>query len=421
MRATLIAMLLLVGVFTATSRAEATTTVEALTRARAYLWSKQAADGAWRSEYYGVMRSGESLTPFVLNALMRSADKLSSDEAERVRLATRFIIDHLDEAGAIGRSDQEVLEYPVYSSAYAIEGLRQVARFEQALGPDLLIEVQHAIVRLQSFLIAAQYREANGFTETDVAYGGWGFNAPVRSGVVGHMDLAHTRKALAALGTWQDPAELREINDRTVKFLLLMQKHTDAVALQPHPVEVDDAEIRSPFDGGFYFSPVALSANKAPYDQQNHCWRSYATATCDGILALLAAGISEDDPRMQAAIEWLKQHSVVDYPQGVPTDHPEPWGDAIRFYHYTVRAEVYRRLNFPIPDRANLAAAVIAHQRPDGSFVNTMSPLMKEDDPVLCTALAVMALEDLDSSGFDQLPTRNLFDFTNSIRNEMKR
>jgi hypothetical protein len=395
MRIGLTVIVLLVSLLAAPRRSESTTTEQALARAVEFLWSKQADDGAWRSERYGVMRSGESLTPFVLSGLMRSIGSLSSDEAGRVRLAARFILDHLDDEGAIGRSDPDVFEYPVYSTAFAVESLLRVASYEKAWGGGPAEDFRQAARRMQRFLATAQYREVNGFQETDVAYGGWGFNAPVQSGVVGHMDLAHTRKALASLATWNEPSQLQQLRNRAEQFLLLMQKHPDAAVPQPHPIEIPDGKQRSTFDGGFYFSPIALSANKAPYDEETCSWPSYATATCDGILSLLAAGVGEDDPRLAAAVNWLQEHDNVDYPEGVPTDHPEPWGDAVRFYHYAVRAEVYRRLEFPIADQTRLAAAVVARQQPDGSFVNTMSPLMKEDDPVLCTTLAVMALQQL--------------------------
>ena len=95
---------------------------------------------------------------------------------------------------------------------------------------------------------------------------------------------------------------------------------------------------------------------------------------------------------MIPAADWLAQHGDVDYPQGVPTEHPDPWGEAIRFYHYAARAEAYKALEFPAEKAAELAVAVARRQRSDGSFVNADSPLMKEDDPVLCTALATVAL-----------------------------
>ena len=77
---------------------------------------------------------------------------------------------------------------------------------------------------------------------------------------------------------------------------------------------------------------------------------------------------------------------------GRSTTHPEPWGEAIRFYHYAVRAEAYAALDWPGDWRQRLPAGLLHRQRPDGSFQNTDSPLMKEDDPLLCTGLAVVAL-----------------------------
>ena len=40
-----------------------------LARAAAYLWRQQAPDGGWHSQTYGLLRSGQLLTPFVLDAL----------------------------------------------------------------------------------------------------------------------------------------------------------------------------------------------------------------------------------------------------------------------------------------------------------------------------------------------------------------
>lgn len=385
--------LILVVVWTVASlcdacHAEQATTEQALARAVDFLWSKQAADGSWRSEKYGMMRGGESLTPFVLHALLQTIEPMSSDEAGKVLQAAKFIQDHLDQAGALGRGDPDVLEYPVYSTTYAIKCFHRIQGFHRLLGPD----GDRDIARMQAFLIAAQYQVANGFQEEDVAYGGWGFNTPVRPGVVGHMDLAHTRKALEALSMASPSAEnpLSAVRSRALQFLAIMQKRPETASRQPLPEGAVRRETLS-CDGGFYFSPIALSANKALYDQANGCWRSYATATCDGLLALLAAGVSEDDPRVRSAVAWIQEHGDVNYPQGVPTDHPEPWAEAVRFYHDSVRGEVYRRLGFPAAARDRLAQAIIAHQRPDGSFVNS-EPLMKEDDPLIATPLAVVAL-----------------------------
>jgi hypothetical protein len=211
------------------------------------------------------------------------------------------------------------------------------------------------------------------------------------------MDLAHTRRVLQALA-FKFPIRTRGgdslIVGRSQSFLALVQKHPNAVARQPHGYRIDGKVLATHYDGGFYFSPVVLAANKGREEIEDcsSCFRSYATATCDGVLALLAAGVPRSDTRVVRAVQWLEAHDDLNYPEGVPMDYAEPWGEALRFYHYAVRAEAYAALDWPGDWRSRLAAAVAKMQAADGSFRNSASPLMKEDDPALCTALAVVAM-----------------------------
>ncbi|MGI9457081.1 MAG: hypothetical protein ACR2NU_11015 [Aeoliella sp.] len=383
----------------ATSQAEE----QGLARAAEYLWSQQSHEGGWHSAQYGVLRSGQALTPFVLHALLQVPEEVFPRPEGGEKRAFRYLYSLIENQGHLGHADPEVAEYPVYSTAYALRcllerdatfvddittGVDGIPRNSAML--NSLVERRRILVeQMESFLESAQFTESNGFDPKHVAYGGWGFDKPLQPGEPGHMDLAHTRRALEAIACLHQrhPVSSETHSDRVFRpivqraevFLRTVQKYPGKPTL--------------PFDGGFYFSPVVHDANKGRLEEEPapH-WRSYATATCDGILALLAAGVPRDDPRVAAAVKWLEEHTDVNYPQGVPTDHPEPWGEAIRFYHYTVRAEVYRKLNYPADERASLAAALLKHQRADGSFVNDVSPLMKEDDPMLCTALAVEAL-----------------------------
>jgi hypothetical protein len=363
-----------------------------LRRACEYLWSQQAADGGWHSKQYSMLRSGEALTPFVLHALLEVPESICPRPAGGVERALDFIRRHVDEQGAIGKSDPEIVEYPVYSTAYALLCLVTIESDEDLVGgSDTQLKSD-----MYCFLSKAQFDEADGFSTIDVAYGGWGFDLAKDSGDPGHMDLAHTRRAMQALRKYVHAKSWPPFT-RAELFLRVVQRDPGRLA-EPAIVE-RYLHYRStiPFDGGFYFSPVVEAANKGRFTATHDGeaaphFRSYATATCDGILALLAAGVPRDDDRVLCAVEWLTAHDDFTYPQGVPTDHPEPWGEAIRFYHYAVRAEAYAALDWPGDWRARLTALVAKTQATDGSFRNTASPLMKEDDPLLCTALAVVAL-----------------------------
>jgi hypothetical protein len=252
------------------------------------------------------------------------------------------------------------------------------------------------IVRMEAYLVRAQFDEGDGFAPQDAAYGGWGFDAAKQLGVSGHMDLAHTRRAMQALRAVVGGNQ-SECFTRAELFLRVVQRHPSALAV-PTRAKRDLHHVQALcFDGGFFFSPIVESANKGRFSetfegQAAPHFRSYATATCDGVLALLAAGVPPEDERVRRAADWIRKHDDLSYPEGVPTDHPDPWGEAIRYYHYAVRGEAYAALDWPGDWKSRLAAEVARHQAADGSFRNDASPLMKEDDPLLCTALAAIAL-----------------------------
>jgi hypothetical protein len=365
---------------------------EPLRLACQYLWSQQADDGGWHSEQYAVLRSGQALTPFVLHTLLEVPESICPRPADGVRRALEFIRKHVDEQGAIGRADPDIIEYPVYSTAYALQCLmkvRGVPTFWQDHDGQLTSNMYH-------FLSTAQFDEQHGFDTNDPAYGGWGFDVAREDGKPGHMDLAHTRRALQALRAIIPNRGYPQFT-RGELFLRVVQRHPGALARPATVGRFLHYSSAIPFDGGFYFSPVVDDANKGRFSASHEGaaaphFRSYATATCDGVLALLACGVARDDKRVACAIEWLENHGDLDYPDGVPKDHPEPWGEAIRFYHYAVRAEVYGALDWPGDWRRKISVAVGKQQAENGSFRNTASALMKEDDPLLCTSLAVVAM-----------------------------
>jgi hypothetical protein len=154
--------------------------------------------------------------------------------------------------------------------------------------------------------------------------------------------------------------------------------------------------IPPPYDGGFFSSPNVSYANKGRIAKNpltgRPYYRSYATATCDGILALLATGIPKTDDRVLDAVRWLERHSGWDLPSGIPAEHSEPWAESMIYYHCAARAQVFYQLAIAEDWRKNLRTFLAERQNEDGSFLNPQGRLMKEDDPILCSALALIAL-----------------------------
>lgn len=350
-----------------------------LQRACAWLWQQQADDGGWHSGTYGLMRSGQSLTPFVLHALISAPEADAPRPEGGVARALEFLRSHVNDEGCLGRYDPAISDYPTHATAYAVRCL--VAAGDSRDKP--------LIRRMCAFLRAQQFRPENGHERDSLHYGGWGFGS-----AGGVMDIAHTRRALQALQE-ADALDV-ETAARAQDFLRLVQRHPDEKRQQPLVPTLPQGTRADSFDGGFYFSPVDVAMNKGGFEPANdgrEAWfRSYATATCDGLLALLATGVSPEDERVTGATLWLTEDDGLEGPAGIPKDLPTPWYAALHFYHLAVRAEAWAATDHGGGWRKRMERHLAPRQRADCSFINNESPLMKENDALLCTALAVVAL-----------------------------
>jgi hypothetical protein len=343
-----------------------------LAKATAYLWEHQGADGGWHSEMHGVMRTGQTLTPYILFALMDVPS--GAVDSARVQAACQFLRDHINDKGVLGLADPDIIEYPNYSTAYA---LRVFLRHGDPSDSGL-------IRTMAAYLAAEQFTEQRGIRSDHLAYGSWGFGETnLSKGTVGHVDLSHTRHVLEALreAGWNDSTSLK----KTTQFLRLLQKHPS------HKQSPANA-----YDGGFYFSPVVLDQNKAGRDET--AYRSYATATCGGVMALLASGEHPESEPIHAALRWLEANSTLDYPAGIPEDDPDHWRKVLFFYHLSVRAEVYQALGKKDGWKNEMVKLLRERQNEDGSFANPFGSPNKEDDPLLATTLVVRTLTNLISS-----------------------
>lgn len=348
MRAAAAAALLLLAAACSESPA-----ARAAANAAAWLEAAQQPDGSFRSEKYAVLRSGQAMTPFVLRAL-----QAAGAPKERLEPAVAFVRASIQEGGpvleggAIGYADLDVLEYPVYATANAILALVHHGDRQD----------RGRIATMAEWLARQQCGEHRSFKKDAPAYGAFGFGAlGLGPGEPGHVDLCHTRFSLQALAAAGHLSPT--VRDRATVLLSRMQRE----------------------DGGFFFSPVVAEANKAGRDESGR-FRPYATATADGVLALRALGVAEDDPRLTSALAWLERHAGAERIGGIGEQPAEPWHEALRFYHAMALAEAWP------PLRAEFAAMLVPRQNDDGSFHSDLVTAMKEDDPLLATSLAVLAL-----------------------------
>ena len=325
-----------------------------LARAARYLWAQQAADGGFPSATYGLLRTGQSLTPFVLGALLRVPDTTLPAPSGAVDRAIAFIRGHTRVDGAVGVAAGDA-DYPNYATALAVDAL-VAARRRSSTDIGSMVEQ----------LRAQQFSEANGWTPEHTAYGGWGMGGAIRRPPhPGHVDLSMTRFVLEALRASgvdaSDPAMAR-----ARVFLERSQNQ----------------------DGGFFFSPVIPAINKAGHTTEGFV--SYGTTTADGVLALRASGVPDADDRIASAIAWLDKNHRSDRVPGFDEDESARagWGSGLLFYYAAAIARVRPQYRVRLPAQAD-----------DGSFRN-VNALVKEDDPLIATTFGIQMMTHAESQQF---------------------
>lgn len=318
-----------------------------LARATAYLWAQQADDGGFHSTTYGLLGSGQSLTPFILNALLDVPESVARRPAGGVARAVRFILRHTNDDGILGLADDAVADYPNYSTALAVRAL---------LRADGEAETRDQAERMAAALRLQQFSEDNGWKESDAPYGGWGMGGAIRRPPqAGHVDLSMSRSVLEALAA----AGVGRTDPMMVRARVYLDRSRNA-------------------DGGFFFSTVNPQTNKA--GGADGTFASYGTATADGLLALRAAGVAETDERILGAIRWLEHHHQPDRAPGLDAGPYEGWDQGLRFYYGGVVSRAIPHLEVTLPP-----------QDADGAYRNP-SNLVKEDDPLIATPLALAVL-----------------------------
>lgn len=331
----------------------------ALARAAEYLWKQQATDGGWPSHTYGLLRSGQSLTPFVLEALLQIPDQ----PAGKIDRAIEFIRKNTSPNGALGMMEPALPDYPNYATALAVSAICRAKHpgWQQQIAP------------MVAYLRRMQFTESTGWKQSDPPYGAWGMGGidhpPPNPG---HVDLSMSRYVIDALHAAgvspEDPAFAR------ARIFVERCQNYD-------PKHPDDA------DGGFFFSTTEIETNKA--GQVGEHFRSYGTTTADGILALLAIGRSLEDDRVRAALRWLTSHHRDMAVPGFIGEAYQRWPKGLAFYYAAASTQAFHALKAPL--NSAVADELERLQRADGSWVNPEN-LVKEDDPLIATAFAVRAL-----------------------------
>jgi squalene-hopene/tetraprenyl-beta-curcumene cyclase len=148
--------------------------------------------------------------------------------------------------------------------------------------------------------------------------------------------------------------------------------------------------------GGFIYSPTESKAGEVALPGGGKGQRSYGSMSYAGLLSMIYADVKADDPRVTAVRDWISRHYTL-------KENPNMGAQGL-FYYYHTMAKALAAANVnriekkdaePVDWRTDLAVRLFDLQNSDGSWVNEESKRWMEDDGVLVTSYALLALEQI--------------------------
>lgn len=148
-------------------------------------------------------------------------------------------------------------------------------------------------------------------------------------------------------------------------------------------------------DGGFIYT--AATQQSMAGETPDGGLRSYASMTYAGLKSMLYAGLTKDDKRVRAAVDWLGKHYSV-------AENPGLGADGLFYYYKTMSKTLKVMGEDEFTDengkkhdwRGDLVTMLLEKQRPDGSWLNDASKRWMENDPNLVTGFVLMVLADCE-------------------------
>jgi squalene-hopene/tetraprenyl-beta-curcumene cyclase len=317
----------------------------------------QADDGSFSSE------TGVAVTALVVQAILQNRPQ--AVDTPTVQKALNFIESNIRGDGGIYAQGSSYRNYETSVSVVALVKANKDNQYDSVLK------------RAEAFLKDLQWDEGEGIESSDPAFGGAGYGSHQRPDM---SNTAFFLEALKELGNDSDDEAIQ----KAMKFLARSQN------LAGHGNDTKYADKVG--DGGFIYTPAAGAQSKAG-ETPNGGLRSYGSMTYAGLKSMIFAGLTADDPRVVAAMDFIQKNYSL-------TENPG-MGHAGLFYYYHTFAKALDAADVEVLDdaagaphswRSELAGQLIRLQQQDGSWVNSQNERWMEGDRQLVTAYTLLAL-----------------------------
>jgi squalene-hopene/tetraprenyl-beta-curcumene cyclase len=230
--------------------------------------------------------------------------------------------------------------------------------------------------RAEAFVKQLQWDAGENIDRSNPAYGGTGYGKHKRP------DLSNTSFFVDALRSVGNGADSEAVK-RALTFVSRCQNLETQYNTTPFSA-------KNP-DGGFYYTPAAGGLSQAGQTPGGGL-RSYGSMTYAGLKSMIYAGVGPDDPRVEAAVKWIRENYDLKSNPGM--------GKAGLYYYYHTFAKALDALGEHVfvdesgqshNWRAELVRVLADLQQADGSWANENQRWL-EGDPGLVTGYALLAL-----------------------------
>ena len=279
-----------------------------------------------------------------------------------------------------------------YTTCAAILALTMARR--DALAP--------VIGKAKDYVLAIQNVESHGYARGDRDFGSIGYGGSQRG------DLSNTQFALEALRA----AGLQADHEAIQKALVFLQRTQNLRSVNDFKGVVKDDDgtrmtVVAGDDGGSAYYPGNSAAGYLTLPDGTKIPRSYGSMTYALLKSYTMAGIPPTDPRVAAAVRWIEHNWTLQENPGAGEDADEKLRHQGLFYYYMVLAQALDAAGItslrvpgkgetdealPVDWKKELRATLLAAQRADGSWLNERNGRWWEDQPVICTIYALLAL-----------------------------
>ena len=322
-----------------------------LDKAVGFLKSSQGKDGEFSSKI-----AGPGITAIAVAALVRNG---VSPQESVVAKGLKYLESQTKDDGGV--YSKALANYTTAVAVMAFKEANTNGKYDDVIkrGSVFIKNIQHV--------------------EDGLNQGGFGYDAKSRPDL---SNSGFSVEALLAAGLSKDDPAVKN----ALKFISRCQNLPGEFNDQPFATKTSEED-----KGGFVYDPHMNDKNK--FKTAAGGLRSIGGMTYTGLKSFLYAGVSKDDPRVKAAVNWARHHYTLDENPGM--------GKAGLYYYYHTFAkamDAFGEDQFEDAKgkkhdwRMELFTALQAQQQENGSWRNLGERTFAEDNPDLSTAFALLSL-----------------------------